>query len=154
MKKLAHVAGVLTLTAGLLTAVFAGSASACSCPPGGEGEKFQRADHVFSGLVLAKVLEAGDPSTSLDDLNRFVLLVGTEYKGRVPRVVSVTSAVQGATCGVEMLERRRYVVFATGDAADRRVEATLCGGTRLADSGPPVTTTSTPVTTTCATATS
>jgi tissue inhibitor of metalloproteinase len=153
MGKIVHIAGVLTLTAALLTAVFTGSASACSCMPSSEGERYQRADHVFTGLVVAKVVELGDPATAADDHNRFVVVVSTKYKGDVPNVVNVVSHVQASMCGVQMQERLRYLVFATGDASDRRVEAMLCGGTRSADGGPPVTTTSPTTTTTptCAT---
>ncbi|MEO6087922.1 MAG: hypothetical protein ABIQ18_32915 [Umezawaea sp.] len=153
MRKIVHIAGVLTLTAALLTAVFTGSASACSCMPSSEGERYQRADHVFTGLVVAKVEELGDPATAQDDRNRFVVVVSTKYKGDVPNVVNVLSHVQPSMCGVQMQERLRYLVFATGDASDRRVESMLCNGTRSADGGPPVTTTSPTTTTTptCAT---
>lgn len=145
------------MTAALLTAVFTSPASACSCFPGGEGDRYHRADHVFTGVVLSETLEGGDPTSTFDDRYRYVVAVRTEYKGDVPRVVAVATATSGAACGIRMTKGSEYLVFAHGDSADRRVESTYCSGTRLASAGPPVTTgslttTTTPPTSPCATA--
>ncbi|MEU4745549.1 hypothetical protein AB0G02_34500 [Actinosynnema sp. NPDC023658] len=151
---LAHVAGVITLTAGLLTAVFTGPASACSCQPGTEADRFQRATHVFSGLVLSETVEVGDPAVSYDDRYRYAVAVGTEYKGDVPQQVDVLTYSMASLCGFRLARGVEYVVFAFGDSSDGRVESTSCSGTRAASAGPPVTTTSTTTTptTTCTTA--
>lgn len=154
LPRISFILGVVTLTAGLLTAVFVTPASACSCLPSTEGERYARATHVFEGLVVSKVVEPEDPSNPYDDKNRFAVAVRTEYKGDVPRVVNVVSYVQGSLCGQYLTVGIRYLIFASGDASDRRVETHLCSGTRPAAGGPPITTTSGPTTTTptCTTA--
>jgi len=144
----AHAVGVLTFTAVLLAAVFTGPASACTCFPGNEALRYERAAYVFSGVVVAERVEEG--------MNRYTVEVDTEYKGDVPRRVHVLSQ-RDSSCGLTLKLRESYVVFAKGDVADRRVEIDYCGGTRLAAGGPPTTTspssgTGSP-TTTCATAT-
>ncbi|ROP41597.1 hypothetical protein [Saccharothrix texasensis] len=155
---LAHAAGVVTVTAALLTAVFTSPASACSCVPSTEGERYERATHVFSGVVRSETLEAGDPASPYDDKYRYAVAVRTEYKGDVPRRVDVVTPTSGGLCGIRLYPGVEYVVFAHGDSADGRVESHYCSGTRPASAGPPVTTvpstsTTTPPTSTCATAT-
>ncbi|RKT56279.1 hypothetical protein [Saccharothrix australiensis] len=129
---LAHAAAVTTLTAGLVTAAFTGTASACSCLPGGEAAKYHRADHVFVAVVLSERLEPG---------SRYIYStkVGHEYKGDVPRRVEITTHYQGTACGIRLTVGAKYLVFAHGDSGDRQVESTQCSGTRLASGGPPST---------------
>lgn len=154
----AHAAGVLTSTAVLLAAVFTSPAGACSCVPSTEGERYQRATHVFSGVVRGETLEVGDPASPHDDKYRYSVSVRTEHKGDVPRLVAVVTPTSGGLCGIRLNPGTEYVVFAHGDSADGRVESHHCSGTRPASAGPPVTTvpsttTTTPPTATCATAT-
>ncbi|MFI9008031.1 hypothetical protein ACIGNX_12440 [Actinosynnema sp. NPDC053489] len=154
---LAHAAGVLTITAALLTAVVATPASACSCQPGTEGDRYQRAAFVFAGTVLRETLDAGDPAQGYDDVYRYTVIVRKEYKGDVPRRVEVVTSTIGSMCGIRLTTGVEYLVFAHGDSSDGKVESTLCSGTRPASSGPPVTTgtsgtTTAPPTATCATA--
>lgn len=155
---LAHAAGVVTVTAALLTAVFTSPASACSCVPSTEGQRYQQATHVFSGVVRSETLEVGDPASPYDDKYRYAVSVRTEYKGDVPARVAVVTSTSGGLCGIRLYPGTEYVVFAHGDSADGRVESHYCSGTRPASAGPPVTTvpsttTTTPPTATCATAT-
>lgn len=157
LRFLAHAAGVVTVTAALLTAVFTGPASACSCLPSTEGQRFQQATYVFDGLVLSETLEAGDPSVTYDDKYRYAVSVGRVYKANLPAQVDVITSTSGAMCGIRLQPGVAYVVFAHGDASDGRVESHWCSGTRPASAGPPVTTvptttTTTQSTTTCATA--
>lgn len=153
---LAHAAGVVTVTAALLTAVFTTPASACSCLPSTEGQRFYQATYVFDGLVLSETLEVGDPAYPYDDNYRYTVAVGTAYKAVVPAQVDVITSTSGSMCGIRLSVGVRYVVFASGDVSDGRVESHLCSGTRPASAGPPVTTlpsTTTTPTPTCATAT-
>lgn len=157
LRPLAHAAGVVTVTAALLTAVFTSPAGACSCLPSTEGERYQRATHVFSGQVLSQAVEAGDPSSPHDDKYRYAVAVHREYKGDVPARVDVVTSTSGGLCGIGLRVGVEYLVFASGDSSDGRVETHLCSGTRLASAGPPVTTlpsttTTTPSTATCQTA--
>ncbi|MFD7654733.1 hypothetical protein ACFV4N_12220 [Actinosynnema sp. NPDC059797] len=150
---LAHSAGALITTAVLLTAVFTSPAAACSCVPSTEGERFQRATHVFTGTVVASAVEENDPSTVGDDRYRYRVQVGVEHKGDVPPMVDVLTSIHGGTCGITLSANAEYLVFATGDSSDARVETGYCSGTRPASGGPPVTTLPTGSTTTtpCAT---
>jgi hypothetical protein len=155
---LAHAAGVATVTAALLTAVLTTPASACSCLPSTEGQRFYQATYVFDGVVLSETLEAGDPTYPYDDKYRYTVAVGRAYKAAVPSQVDVITSTSGAMCGIRLSVGVEYVVFASGDVSDGRVESHWCSGTRPASAGPPVTTlpdttTTTPPTTTCATAT-
>jgi len=154
LHRISFILGVVTLTAGLLTAVFVTPASACSCLPSTEGERYARATHVFEGLVVSSAVEPVDPSNPYDDKYRFAVKVGREYKGDVPRLVDVATYVQGSLCGQYLSVGSKYLIFASGDSSDRRVETYLCSGTRLASGGPPITTTSgsTTTTPTCTTA--
>lgn len=152
----AHAVGAVALTAGLLTAVLTGTASACSCLPyDNEAQRYARAAHVFTGVVLSRSLELGDPSHSFDDLYRYTVKVALEYKGDVPATVDVLSPYQVSACGVDMSVGVNHLVFAKGDSSDGRVESQRCDGTRPASYGPPNTTlTTTAPTTPCNTATS
>lgn len=119
--------------AGLLAAcgvVFLTPASsyACSCVSGRPQDFAAWADTVFTGTLTEvtpppqrEVMSSGDPVT-------YAFEVDAVHEGDVGGTVEVTSAVSGASCGLEGLETgTRYLVFATGDPG--RLEAGLCGGT-------------------------
>ncbi|GAB2960394.1 hypothetical protein GCM10027184_04550 [Saccharothrix stipae] len=148
------------MVAGLLTAAFVGSATACSCYPGsgqGEAAAYLRADHVFVGVVLSETLEGNNPDISYDDQYRYRVKSGTEYKGDVPRRVDILTSTSGAACGIRLTVGTEYLIFAHGSSDDGAVESQYCSGTRLASAGPPISTptqpTTTTPTTTCSTAT-
>jgi hypothetical protein len=150
---LAHAAGVVTITAALLTAVFISPAGACVCFPGNEALRYQQATYVFSGRVVSEKVELND---GLTDRYRYTVVVDTEYKGDVPHRVYVLTQMNNS-CGLRLTVGTEYLVFSKGDVADRRLETEQCSGTRSAAAGPPVTTspssgTTTPPTTPCATA--
>ncbi|NUT93190.1 MAG: hypothetical protein HOY78_14325 [Saccharothrix sp.] len=144
----------MTLAAVLLTSVLTSPASACICFPGNEALRYQQATYVFSGLVVDKKVERHD---GYDDVYRYTVRVNTEYKGDVPQWVFVTTQIN-YSCRYELAVGKEYIVFSKSTLVDRRLAIDQCGGTRLADAGPPVTTspssgTTTPPTTPCATAT-
>jgi hypothetical protein len=155
LRFLAHAAAAVTVAAGLTTAVFTGSASACSCYPGDtEQQRHERATHVFAGVVQSRNIEYGsNPRETYDDKSRYTVKVGQQYKGGVPATVDVLTPYQVSACGITLTVGVDYLVFASGDSSDGRVESYTCSGTRLASGGPPTTTTTTP-TTPCNTATS
>ncbi|MFI9008030.1 hypothetical protein ACIGNX_12435 [Actinosynnema sp. NPDC053489] len=145
------MAGVCTATALLLASLFTGPASACTCGPANEAWRYQQATYVFSGVVLHEKVE--------ETAYRYTVAVDTEYKGDVPRRVHVLTQ-RNNSCGLTLEVGQAYLVFAKGDAADRRVETDQCSGIRLASGGPPTTTspavtttTTAPPTTPCAAAT-
>ncbi|MEV0681463.1 hypothetical protein AB0I60_33570 [Actinosynnema sp. NPDC050436] len=158
LRFLAHAAAAATVVAGLLTVVLTGTASACSCIPGDtEPQRYARAAHVFTGIVLSEKVEPNKPDTPYDDQYRYTIRVAKEYKGDVPRRVDVLTSTSGAMCGVRLTVNTKYLVFAHNGATAGEVGTHLCSGTRLASGGPPntvpsPTVTTTPPTTPCATA--
>ncbi|MBB5956802.1 hypothetical protein FHS29_003395 [Saccharothrix tamanrassetensis] len=152
LRFLAHAMAATTLAAGLVAAVFTGTASACSCIPGeGEPERYARADQVFTGTVLSEELEVNNPDVTYDDKYRYAVRVGREYKGDVPAQVDVLTSTSGAACGLRLSVGTGYLVFANGPTPDGAVQTHLCSGTRLASGGPPSTGPSTGPTTTTTT---
>lgn len=127
MRRIARVAAAVVLAGGLMTA---GTAHACSCALATEEEAFARADHVFQGRVLAESDEAGR------QMVRYRVVVTKERKGHVPRYVSVLTATSSASCGAKLVVGKDYLVFATGDSSDRKVETGLCSGTRQVNAKP------------------
>ncbi|MEU0883954.1 hypothetical protein ABZ345_35610 [Lentzea sp. NPDC005914] len=121
MASILRLAAVVVLMAGLT----AGTAHACECVSFTEAQMVARADHVFQARVLSK-------SEEPDQMMRYRVVVSKERKGDVPRYLSVISHRSSATCGVEFVVGKDYLIYATGDAKDRRVETHLCGGTRVA----------------------
>ncbi|MFT7834913.1 hypothetical protein Q5530_02025 [Saccharothrix sp. BKS2] len=139
LRFLARTTGVLVLVVGMLTAAFAGSASACSCYPNdSEAQRYARAGYVFTGVVLAEVLDTGKSSDTYDDNHLYVIRVGTEYKGDVPvAVVTVETTVHGSMCGTRLAVGQDYLVFAYGSQGIFRTNS--CSGNRAASGGPPIT---------------
>ena len=129
MKRIARLGAVVVLAAGLTTT---GVAHACSCAPAGEEEAFARADHVFQARVLARSDEPGGMTV------RYRVVVTKERKGKVPRYVSVVTAASSASCGAKLVVGKDYLIHATGDASDRKVETGLCSGNRQVNGRKPV----------------
>ncbi|MCG8915281.1 hypothetical protein L6E12_05680 [Actinokineospora sp. PR83] len=139
-RRFGRVLAVVLAALVMLVGVFVTSASACSCFPDGEGSRYARADHVFTGLVLGKeTLTGTDPDNTQDDVIRYRVLRLQTYKGQPPILVNVDTSISGATCGISLNVWETYLVFASGDASDRVVETGLCSGTRPASQGPPIT---------------
>jgi hypothetical protein len=123
------LAGLFTalLTAVALVALTPAAAHACSCAVASPRQYDEWADVVFTGTLTAvdpppqrAVMSSGDPATYHFDVDGVL-------KGVVPPTTEVSSAVSGASCGLEgMFIDRRYVVYAHGV---RELSADLCGGT-------------------------
>lgn len=129
MKRIARLVAAAVLTAGLTT-VAAGTAHACSCAPATEEQLLARADHVFQGRVLEKLVEAPQKV-------RYRVAVAEERKGDVPDEVGVVTYDNGAMCGIDLVVGKDYLIYANGDSSDGKVDSNLCGGTRLVDAAPP-----------------
>ena len=123
---------VVLLVAGALLALMTAPALACSCVGFTEEEAFARAGAVFTGTVVDYQPPPMRPLSSSADPATWVFHVHEVHKGAVaePRQ-AVTSAVSGASCGLEISkEQGTYKVFADGaGAAPGTLGATLCGGT-------------------------
>lgn len=110
-------------------------ASACSCMAQSDAEHFAQADVVFRGTLIgyqppppSPVMFSGAPAT-------WTFSVSEVYKGDAAPTQPVISAVDGATCGLEIPHQGEYVVFA-GRAPEGHLHASLCGGTRSTAAGP------------------
>jgi hypothetical protein len=91
---------------------------------------------VFSGELVERhepgLLEGlGQQSSSVPAT--FVFAVETVYKGQVAKSQGVESARSGASCGLELPQGRRVLVFAEA-TDDGGLTAGLCGGSRLLES--------------------
>ncbi|KJK47353.1 hypothetical protein UK23_20645 [Lentzea aerocolonigenes] len=129
MKRIVRMAAAVVLTAGMTT-VAAGTAHACSCAPATEEQLLARADHVFQGRVLEKVVEAPQKV-------RYRVAVAEERKGDVPDEVGVVTYDNGGMCGVDLAVGKDYLIYATGDSSDGKVDTNLCSGTRQENAAPP-----------------
>ncbi|MFT7834914.1 hypothetical protein Q5530_02030 [Saccharothrix sp. BKS2] len=145
---LARAVGVLVLLTGMVAAS-AGTALACTCPSQDtEPKRYARYGHVFTGVVLAEVLDMGQPNNSADDSYLYMVRVGTEYKGDVPvSVVTLQTTIHGTACGTRLSVGTDYLLFAYRVGDSFRTDS--CSGNRAASAGPPVTG---PTTTSTATA--
>ncbi|GAW51766.1 MULTISPECIES: hypothetical protein [unclassified Nocardioides] len=121
------------LLAGLLGAcglvVFTAMPShACSCVVASTDDYVEWADAIFTGTVVEvtpppqrPVMSSGDPVTHTFD-------VETVHEGDVASTAEVTSAMSGASCGLEGLRiGTSYLVYA--ESGHRGLSANLCGGT-------------------------
>lgn len=124
-----------------LVAVAAVPAMACSCATFTTEQAFKRADVVATG-VLRDIQEppAATMRSSTDPVT-YTATVESTYKGRPSEELVFTSALYGASCGLEgMEEGERYVFFLQRVGAKPRwlngepgdLVGSLCGGTRRA----------------------
>lgn len=130
------------LVAGLLALILvvhpARPASACSCATFTEAQAFARSDAVFAGaLVEIRTPEGADYRKP----ERFIFEVDRVYKGEVWARQTVVTAQDGMSCGLEIVGRGPFVVYAETDGGGlvqpRRSElaSSLCSGTRELSEG-------------------
>jgi hypothetical protein len=123
-----------TVLAGLAIAAAAQTfaappAAACSCAAGiPDAERRANADAVFTGRIET---ERGDDRTVV-----WTFAVDAVYKGDVAERQVVSSSASGSSCGAELLNHTRYLVFARGTGG--ALTTGLCDGDRaLADGAVP-----------------
>ena len=122
-------------------------AAACSCEAKTDAVAFAGSDAVFTGRLVERVVERrGDPDVrSSTDRATHRFEVEAVYKGDVAAIQEIVSRDGGESCGLELPEGARAVVFATRaswagmDPGPGQYWADLCNGTRLLEpSGAPV----------------
>lgn len=98
----------LVLAALLVTGVLvqARPAAACTCTVRSLPEQVQAATTVFTGSVRSIATTTDGIAASFD--------VSIVYKGETGSRVRVTTAKDGAACGIPFAREATYVVFATG----------------------------------------
>ena len=136
------IASVIVLaTVGIGLVVTAPPASACSCIGLNDDEALQGSQVAFVGELLEVRTPPGESFSSMDP-ERFVFAVDRVYKGEAKATQSVVSAREGASCGLELVGRGPFLVFATtdpqfdleGDAGE--VYSSLCSGSRALTDAP------------------
>ncbi len=112
-------------------------AAACSCVGVSDGEAFERADAVFVGEWVETLPGGALPAMSSNDPQRLVFEVSGVYKGEVYARQSVVTAVDGASCGLELAGPGPFLVFGRAAASgtepaieDGELAAGLCDGSR------------------------
>lgn len=101
------------------------AAWACSCASVPTHESVAHADLVVRGTP-------GAPRDVGDGVE-YLVTVAEAFKGTAPPVVTVRSATDGNTCGIDVVPGREYVLFANERGGTFR--AGLCGGTAPATDG-------------------
>lgn len=106
----------------------ASPAWACSCMSESVAQSVDRADVVLTG----EITERRDPEGTGPLINSsrpvtYVVAVSVVHKGQAAATTHITSAADGASCGIEVKPGREYVLVAEREGATLR--ANLCGGT-------------------------
>ena len=108
---------------------------ACSCaattdPQADRERQAEHADLIFTGIAKSERVVDPTPNDGYTGdetvLTRF--RVRKTYKGHPGRWVTIRSAANGAACGYDFDEGRRYTVFAREDRDG--YETDLCSGTK------------------------
>jgi hypothetical protein len=118
---------VPALLAALLV-IPAARAWACSCVGFSVEEAVERAGVLLRGTVMAR--QDPDGLGGLVNSSRTVTYevdVAEIFKGSAAPTTYVRSAASGASCGLEVVTGREYVIFAAAQGS--ALTATLCGGT-------------------------
>ena len=105
-------------------------------------EAFARADAVFVGDWIETLPGGVVPPPASDDPQRLIFEVSDVYKGEVYARQSVVTAVDGASCGLELQGDGPFLVFGRTTTSrfepgieDGELAADLCDGSRtIADS--------------------
>lgn len=107
------------LAAAVVALTTAGFAHACSCiaPPPPEKARDQAAA-VFSGKVLK--------TETVNNQLRVTFEVARTWKGPSERQLVVTTATNGAACGVSFKAKESYLVYCFSTKADGALSTNLC----------------------------
>jgi hypothetical protein len=122
-----------SLLAALIVAAFGvvltqAPAHACTCAKASVRTEVQRADAVFTGVLVDSSSTRGGRKGRTETTYR--IDAGAVFKGDLPRArVQVTSP--GNSCGLDLREQRRYVFFVSEEGAD--LTSDRCSGTDRAD---------------------
>ena len=100
---------LFTLIVGLTVGLSASPAAACSCMEPSDEQSFEFADAVFTGQIVEIREVAGE--------HVFIVDVDAVWKGDVDRWQTVTTALDGAACGIMLPSRRPSSCSATKNPA-------------------------------------
>jgi hypothetical protein len=128
-----RAAAVALLLTGLLMGVAPRTASACSCmmTPLADRLAADRIHTVFTGTATGAEGPTG-PTFSSADLETWTFTVDAVHKGAASRTMIIGTPVDSASCGIDFIVDRRYLVLA-GSGADGVPTAMLCDGSTALD---------------------
>jgi|GEM_PF-3197425 hypothetical protein len=115
-------------------ALTAGGASACSCGGFTDQQAFDAADTVFLGeFADYEYIQDpdGDGVSASSDPADWAFAVSEVFRGEAYETQELSSAVSGASCGLEIAKTGAFYIFANG--GPDTLTAGLCGGTRSAN---------------------
>ncbi len=95
------------MLAAVLLVAIATPASACSCASGDDRDALARSDAAFIGTLVSRT-DSGRSAT-------FRFTVDEEVKGEFPQTIDVSSASDGAACGLEVRMGQQTGLFLSGD---------------------------------------
>ncbi len=116
------VLAVLLLAGALVLFSPVAPATACSCAPLTRADHVDIASAIFVGTLVER--EEGDRTIA------YAFEVEEVFKGSVTSTTRVTTAADGAACGLsDLTEGEDYLVFANAGREDKALMVSLCGGT-------------------------
>lgn len=120
---------LLSVVLALLVGGHQPAAWACSCAGGTRAELFDRADHVFVGVVIGAADPGADQEGPVSTGREITWTfdVDAVEKGDVTDPVDVGSAADGVSCGYVFSEGVRYRVY-VHQARDGGLQTGLCSG--------------------------
>jgi hypothetical protein len=133
MKAIRLALAVLMGGSGLVLGV-AEPAFACSCASASTGEYVRYADVIVTGTLIDMQDPPQQPIMSSTDPITYTVAVDRTFKGEPNSEIEFTSAMSGASCGLEgMRVDRNYTFFLNTSGGG--LTANLCGGTTSARDG-------------------
>lgn len=133
-RRLATIAAA-ALVVPLLMLAAPPEALACSCAPAELPEQVERSDVVFTGRVVERS-EPSSPLPSSADRVTWTFDVDRVGKGGADDPQQIASARSEASCGVEFVVGRTYLVVADA-GPDGTLTTGLCSGTHAVTAPPP-----------------
>jgi hypothetical protein len=122
------------LGGGVLVFVVAGPAFACSCAVVSTKGYVGYADVIVTGTLIDMKDPPQQPIMSSGDPITYTVEVDRTFKGQPSGEVKFTSAMSGASCGLEGMKLDRRYTFFLNTGGDG-LTASLCGGTASANHG-------------------
>lgn len=111
---------------------------ACSCAPHAAGGAFANADVAFTGVVVdLKDPNAGNPLIGSGDPIVYLFAVESVAKGQAANQITVTSARDGASCGMTFALADKWRIYANGDGAGGLATG-ICSGNELITANAPL----------------
>lgn len=111
---------------------------ACSCMQLGAGQALANADVAFTGVVTSlKDGNAGNPLIGSGDPIVYVFAVEAVAKGPAANQITVTSARDGASCGMTFALADKWRIYANGDEAGG-LSTGICSGNELLAANAPL----------------